>query len=89
MTGGTLLEKPPLASLHPATYCVCTATLVDPRTTLFASANSTKMRVVAGAKGIAPLAAPKNANVGVALALTVVVTLALGAAMQAPLEGFV
>ena len=55
-------------------YCVLTATLVDPRVTLPASLNRTKMRLAAGSNGTFPLPCTKIPKVGVALALIVVVT---------------
>src|SRR5271155_4414900 len=55
----------------PFFYCVSTATLVEPRTTAFASLNSTKMRLVWGRNGTWPVAVAKIPKVGVALALIV------------------
>src|ERR1700730_2181042 len=70
-------------------HCVCTATLVEPRTTPPASLNSTKMRLVWGTNGTLPLAVAKMAKVGVALALIVVVTLDPIDEMHWPLIGLV
>ncbi len=60
-----------------------------PRTTAEESENWTKTLEVAGAKGMAPLAVAKIANVGVELVLIVVVTLAAGAARHTDVDGFV
>jgi hypothetical protein len=84
-SGATVTEL----SWTPHIYCVWTATLVEPRTTAFASLNSTKMRLVAGEKGTTPLAVAKIAKVGVALALIVVVTLDAGDARHCPEVGLV
>jgi len=43
-------------------YCVSTATLVAPRTAPEESTNCTKMRLLTGSNGIAPLAVPKTAR---------------------------
>jgi hypothetical protein len=60
------------------------ATLVEPRVTPSALAKRTKIRFVAGSKGMVSFPAMKIPNVGVALALIGVVTLAPGAATHAP-----
>ena len=79
----------PSENLPQRHHCVSTATLVEPRTTSFASLNSTKMRLVCGTNGTLPLAVAKMAKVGVALALMVVVTLEPIDEMHWPLIGFV
>jgi hypothetical protein len=70
-------------------YCVCTATLVAPRTVPPASLNWTKMRLVCGTNGTAPLAVANIAKVGVALALIVVETLGPTEEVHWPLAGSV
>lgn len=67
-------------------YCVSTATLVSPRIVL--SVNVTKMRLLAGSKGIVPLAFTKMPKVGVALLASVVVTVAEGVCKQTPASGW-
>jgi hypothetical protein len=64
---------------------------VAPWTTPLESSKRTKMRFVAGAKLIVPLAVANIAKVGVALALIVTVALGPGVAgfTQAPVAGFV
>ena len=70
-------------------YCVRSATLVEPRVTLPASLNRTKIRLVAGSNGTLPAPWTKIPKVGVALALICVVTLGPIAEMHSPLAGFV
>ena len=70
-------------------YCVLTATLVEPRVMAPESLKRTKILFVAGSKGTLPPPATKIPNVGVALALIVVVTVLDGGAKQAPVVEFV
>lgn len=63
--------------------------LVSPRTALLLSAKVTKMRLLAGSSGTAPLAATKTPKVGVALLAIVVVAVAEGACRHAPVVGLV
>ena len=70
-------------------YCVVTATLVLPRTAPVLSVKVTKMRLFAGSNATALLAFTKSPKVGVALLPIVVVTLAEGVCMQAPVLGLV
>ena len=65
----------PQAHFPAGAYCVATATLVEPRTTPPGSMGRTKMRLLAGLNGIAPVAWPKIANVGVSFALIVTTAL--------------
>jgi hypothetical protein len=73
----------------PGVHSVVTATLVRPRTTPPASANSTKTRFVAGSRAIVPLAVAKIANVGVAPALICTGTFGPMGEMQTPSTGSV
>ena len=77
------------AKHQPTSYCVLTATLVEPRVTLPPSLNRTKIRFAAGSKGTLPLPCTKIPKVGVALALICVITLGPIAEIHAPVPGFV
>src|SRR6266446_6929483 len=68
---------------------VRTATLVEPRVTPSALAKRTKIRFAAGSKAMVSFPVMKIPNVGVALALICVVTLAPGGATHAPVVGLV
>jgi hypothetical protein len=70
-------------------HWVSTATLVSPRMVLVESVNVTKMRLLAGSNGTAPLAVTKIPKVGVAPELIVVATLPAAVCTQAPVDGFV
>ena len=70
-------------------YCVRTAALVAPLVTPAESLNRAKIRFVAGLNATLPLPWTKIPNVGVALALIVVVTELVGGDKQAPVAGFV
>jgi hypothetical protein len=54
-----------------------------------ASLKRTKIRFVAGSNGTLPVPCTKIPNVGVALALIVVITLLIGGAKHAPVVGLV
>jgi hypothetical protein len=71
------------------TYCVRTATLVEPRVTLPRSLNRTKMRFAAGSNGTLPAPMTNTPKLGVSPVLIVVVTVRLGNARHAPLAGSV
>ena len=66
-----------------------TATLVEPRVTAPKSLNRTKILFAAGSKGTLPLPWTKSPNVGVALALIVVVTVLSIAETHWPVAGSV
>ena len=70
-------------------YCVRTATLVEPRTTSPVSLNSIMMRLLAASNGTLPVAVTNTEYVGVAPPLTELVVLLPGVDRQAPVAGFV
>src|ERR1700733_13902146 len=70
-------------------YCVLTATEVSPRRVPPLSAKVTKMRLTPGMSATGALPVTKMPKVGVALGGMSIVTLGVGAVMQAPLVGLV
>ena len=75
--------------MRQSAYCVLTATLVKPRVTPPLSLKRVKIRFAAASKATLPVPVVKIANVGVAPALIVVVTLLDGGDKQAPVVGLV
>src|SRR5262245_36492064 len=69
--------------------CVVTATLLPPTPTPNGSVMLMKIRFAAGSSVMSPVALTKNANVGVSLALTWVVTVGVGGFLHSPVEGSV
>ena len=78
-----------IQSASALSYCVLTATLVEPRVTLPLSLNNTKIRFPAGSKGTVPLPWTKIAKVGVALASICVFTLGPMAEIHCAVAGSV
>src|SRR3989304_4186651 len=76
-----------LVLAHGHSGCVHTATLVPPPPP--PPSKRTRMRFVAGSKGMGPVPITKTPKVGVALALICVVTLGPMAEMHWPVAGFV
>ena len=86
LVGARCLVRPHVPAVA---YCVLTATLVAPRVTPAASLKRTKIRLLAGSKGIGPPAVTNRPKVGVSPALNCVVTLGPIAELQAPVAGLV